>query len=259
MEWQRVLSHTCALESEQLGPAERALSLLVGYQILRPASKRREAIVSPQGVPISPVTAALGLMSVLLKTFPDGMSQDELLERLRLAGHHVELDQSELFRMLRGMLDLEPAGAEGNLLRLCTRSLVRQTDKIERILRDTGEPMKALQLIKALNRLAGNRRGTQNPVHFRKTIASDQRFKPIGRSGWWALTEWHDLDGRTAAEIAADLLRTSGNAMTETELHRLISARRPVKFHSLGSMLRDDGRFRRIRPRTWELKARVAG
>jgi hypothetical protein len=259
-EWQRVLRQTRALEPEQLGPSEeRILSLLVGYRILPPVSKRDGTIVLPKGVSISPVTAALGLMSVLLKTSAGGMSEDELLEMLRLAGHHFELDPSELFRMLRGMLDLEEAGANGNLLRLRTESLVRQTDKIERILRDRGIPMKALELIEALNRLAGKRRGTQNPIHFRKTLASDRRFKAIGRSGWWALREWDYIDGRTAAEISAELLRTSGNAMTEAELHRLISARRPIKFHSLGSMLRDDGRFRRIGARTWELKPRSRG
>ena len=54
-------------------------------------------------------------------------------------------------------------------------------------------------------------------------------------------------------EIAAELFRASGKPMTEAELHQLISSKRPIKFGSLASLLREDGRFRRVRPRTWEL------
>ena len=258
-QWQRVLWETLAMKPKELGRSEETLLLLLGYKVFRPAGRRHEPIVLPKSRSASSDTAALSRMKLLLKTSPNGLSEKQLLQKVRLAGHHVKLNPSELFRMLKGMLNVEQTGPRGNLLRVRTEGLARVSDRIERVFRERGKPMNAPQLLGELNRWRGKRRLTQKPINLRKTMAADPRFKPIGKSGFWALREWDHIDGRTITDIAADLFRTSKKAMTEAELHRLIAAKRPVRFKSLSTMLRDNSRFRRLGARTWELKRMPRG
>ncbi len=90
-------------------------------------------------------------------------------------------------------------------------------------------------------------------MHVALALSRDKRFKAIARSGFWILAKW-DLETGDIADVAARCLSESDRPLTEAELFPLIAARRPVKLNSIMSSLREDGRFRRVGPRTWELK-----
>lgn len=94
--------------------------------------------------------------------------------------------------------------------------------------------------------------------HVGAALSHDKRFETIGRSGVWSLAEW-GLETGSTADVAARILRDSSRPLTEAELYPLIARRRPVKFDSIMSLLREDGRFRRVGPRTWELKDAARG
>ena len=82
------------------------------------------------------------------------------------------------------------------------------------------------------------------------------RFTAIGKTGYWALSEWRDIEIRMITTLAADLLVSSPEPLHEFALFRLIKVRRPVAYESIGSLLGHDGRFVRVGPRTWKLKKR---
>jgi len=109
----------------------------------------------------------------------------------------------------------------------------------------------ALELIQ-FRRRGGSKRWSE---HVRGALSDDARFACIGRIGLWGLSKWNFETG-TIADVSAKLLRECNRPMTEEELYPLIIARRPVKQHSIASLLRDDGRFRRTAPRMWDLKER---
>jgi hypothetical protein len=77
----------------------------------------------------------------------------------------------------------------------------------------------------------------------------DKRFKPIAKSGFWALSEWN-VETRTVAEIAHEILARSRKPMTEAKLYSLIVAKRPVGKKTIMTLLREDGRFARVPPTT---------
>jgi hypothetical protein len=57
-------------------------------------------------------------------------------------------------------------------------------------------------------------------------LSASRRFVPVGRTGYWALREWQDVETRTVSDMAAELLESSPRPLRGTELYRLIKLRR---------------------------------
>jgi hypothetical protein len=132
--------------------------------------------------------------------------------------------------------------------------LSKLTDQLERVLDEKGSPMHKRELtlaVRGFKRRAGSLRADR---HVALAMSRDKRFRAVGRSGFWILTKWN-IETGDIPEVAARCLKEANRPLTEAELFVLIAARRPVKFKSIMSSLREDGRFRRIAPRTWELKS----
>jgi hypothetical protein len=124
------------------------------------------------------------------------------------------------------------------------------TDRCEAILRARGQPMHIKQLTSDLADTAPERkrRDTQGTIAL---LSPSPRFVVIGKSGYWALREWTGIETRTIADVAADLLLSTGRPVRAGELFRLIEKRRPMARISLGGVLTQDPRFVRIGRATW--------
>jgi hypothetical protein len=46
-------------------------------------------------------------------------------------------------------------------------------------------------------------------------LSASSRFIPIGRTGYWALREWQDVETRTIPDMAAELLESSPRLYAE--------------------------------------------
>ena len=131
------------------------------------------------------------------------------------------------------------------------------TDRFEVILRRRGAPMHLQELATAI--AADSSEGKPLDLHLTTNLLSPSpRFVPVGRSGYWALREWRNVETRTIVDIAAEILAGSPQPLHYSELFRLIKTRRRIARTSLGTMLRDDGRFMRVARATWALKHGVA-
>jgi len=136
-------------------------------------------------------------------------------------------------------------------------SYLSYTDRCEIILRARGKPMHIQELTSALAATATERkrRTAQDTVALLWPLP---RFIAIGKSGYWALREWKDIETRTIADVAADLLASIGKPLHVDELFALIEKRRPAARISMNTVLRQDPRFVRVAPAKWTLKKRAA-
>lgn len=109
------------------------------------------------------------------------------------------------------------------------------------------------ELAREVGRFKGRAGSKRSALHVASAMSHDKRFKAIGRTGIWVLARW-DVETGSLPDVAARCLKQSGRPLTEAELFQMIAARRPVNMNSILSSLREDGRFRRVAPRTWELR-----
>jgi DNA-directed RNA polymerase delta subunit len=131
------------------------------------------------------------------------------------------------------------------------------TDRCEVILRARGQPMHIQELTVTLAETAAGRkrRTAQDTVAL---LWPSARFVAIGKSGYWALPEWKNVETRTIADVAVDLLTSIGKPLHVDELFALIEKRRPAARISMGTVLRQDPRFVRVARATWTLKKHAA-
>jgi uncharacterized protein YbjT (DUF2867 family) len=92
-----------------------------------------------------------------------------------------------------------------------------------------------------------------SPRDLSSRMANASRFVPVGRSGTWSLREWPHIETGTVADIAARMLRAGESPMSEGQLYEVIAPLREVRRASIGTLLRDDARFRRVGPAQWAL------
>ena len=183
--------------------------------------------------------------------FPRGLSKTEILEQLQRSGA-IDLTLREVSTLTHSIAGIECVG-RGTRFRVRVDRLARLADQLERILDERGSPMHRRELTLDISRFKRRAGSLRSAGHVASAMSRDKRFKPIGCTGFWVLARW-DIETGDIADVAAGCLSISGRPLTEAELFPLIAARRPVKMNSIMSSLRDDGRFRRVAPRTWELK-----
>jgi hypothetical protein len=253
-EWQRMVGQLWRIERKQIESLELFFFDILNYHMVHPTSSRFQPIILPRHKDTSPFTAASPATEKLLRYhFPNGLSEERLL--VELGGSIGDaLTADEVPAVIGSVSGIERLQA-GKCYRVRLDRITRVSDQLERILRDRGKPMHVRE-IAAKVRLPNRGSARLRTVHQVSSLLSDQkRFKCIANTGYWILREWKGFETRTIIQIAADICRQSKKPMTEAELYRLIAAQRSVRPRSIGKLLLQDKRFRRIAPRTWEFKA----
>jgi hypothetical protein len=133
-------------------------------------------------------------------------------------------------------------------------SLATRLLEIERVLSEAGVAMHISEIASAVNRDADERgRRRLRPANLGNRMSADDRFVPVGRSGYWALARWTDVETRTVVELMECCLAEHGEPMTPSQVFEWIAARRPVSEQSVVSYLTNDDRFARIDREHWGL------
>ena len=251
-DWKQAVTETWAIDSADLGALEPLLRAILGFEVVHRGGRQFESILLSKSRGTSAFTIAQRKIERLLRfQFPSGLSKIQILKQLQGSGE-TDLTLSEVSTLVHSIMGLEWIGPEAKF-RVRVDRLARLADQLERIIDERGSPMGRLELAREVSRFKGRAGSKRSAMHVASAMSRDKRFKPIGRTGLWTLARW-DIETGDIADVAARCLSQSGRPLTEAELFPLIAARRPVRVHSIGSSLRDDGRFRRIAPRTWELK-----
>lgn len=138
---------------------------------------------------------------------------------------------------------------QGRFECLRTRSL-----RFERALREAGEPLHYLEIARIVNHRAaqaGKRLMTRDNLG--NILAADDRFMPVGRSGYWALCEWTQVETGTVVNLMERCLTEHNRPMTVEEIHSWVSNRRPVSRSSVSIYITRDERFARTDHDHWGL------
>jgi hypothetical protein len=131
------------------------------------------------------------------------------------------------------------------------------TDGWEAILRARGAPMHLRELNSAIAEDSSERNHRKIKLTSALLSASG-RFVPVGRTGYWALPEWQDVETRTIPDMAVELLESSPRPLRGIELYRLIKVRRRIGYNSIGCLLGCDKRFKKVARGTWALNKKRA-
>ncbi len=211
----------------------------------------------------SPIVARQGDADVLRRVMIEmkALFLRRTREALSATEVHQELstilgEQTPAFDVISDLLEslpeIEREKGSGRY-RLRLEKLKNHVDRCERILRDSGVPMHFREIALAIDRQLPPTANRLAPRPLASRMANAPRFVPIGKSGVWTLREWSHIETRTVAEIAAEILRDLGAPLTEKELFQRIGPLRDVRQASIGTLMSEDGRFRRAAPATWEL------
>ncbi len=250
-EWERILAQVWQVTPADIGVSENLILTLLGYNLFRPAGVPCQALIFRTGMDTSPFLAALGEMERLLKINPQtGLSEGEAIKKVRrFVGNSLKGGQIGV--LLRALSNAEEVSAKGRFL-MRPEKLVRLSDQLERILEENGSPMHVRELAANIRRLRHEPEGSRTDRSVGSLLTSENRFKPISRSGYWILAEWSGYETRTIPDMAAEILKSSKAPMTGAQLYRLIAARRPLARKSVSRLLLVDDRFRRVDSDRWE-------
>ena len=246
--WDRHLFETWGIHTDQIGRAERLvfklLELGVGTQW-----KARPTLLWTQRSAGALNGALREIKRLLTRDHPQGLNPIELQTRLRRKFKARAPTMRELEALTRSLPDMEKHKGS---LRPSLRVIRRIVDQCERVLKDAGRPLHRAEIVA---RLREEHAATDrlSPETVGNLLVRDKRFISIGHTGFWSLTTWDDVETRTIASIAAEILKHSNRPVHEDTLFDLISARRPVTRGSLEQALYREKRVRKMAPRTWEL------
>lgn len=229
--------------------AEDLILAMFDYLVIRPSKASFEPILVANSGQASRIRAALVKSDHLLtRRFPSGLSERQIHKALG-----AKCGREEMRAVLSSILGLEK-GVRQRLFRANIDKLTRVTDKLERILSDNNAVMPTRELAGRVKRSKGEVGTSPMPHQIAVLMSVDPRFKPVGRSGYWALSKWKHVETRTISDIAVELMKLHGGPLKESELYRLIRARRPVSAGSIHALLSESPRFSRVAPSTWELR-----
>jgi hypothetical protein len=251
-DWTKSLEDILAVDWGNLELMEKPLRAILGLDVVHRVDRKFETIVLPKSRGTAAIARAqINIDRLLRSEFPSGLSKSELLEQLQRSGEN-DLTLQELSTLIHSISGIEYS-KRTKRFRLRVEMLSRLADQLERLLDERGSPMHKRELTLEVSGFKRRKGSLRYSLHVAGAMSRDERFRAIARSGFWILAKW-DTETGDIADVAARCLVEAGRALTEADLFSLIAARRPVNFNSIMSSLRDDGRFRRIGPRTWELK-----
>ncbi len=127
-------------------------------------------------------------------------------------------------------------------------------NQVERILFETGSPMRVVDIARQINhRLIFHKQGHITEKNLSNQIIEDDRFVAIGRSGKWGLKVWSHIDTKSILMLMEDYLISQNKPATVDEIFNYVSERRPVSRHSIIMYLNEKGLFVKASRTTWGL------
>jgi hypothetical protein len=247
-DWKVCLQRFWSLSPRHLSAAERLILEVLNHPIGGRRRERSLAVPSTRQIQEVDDAVASQVKWLLQVRYPHGLTEVQLRKILKRKFGLCAPTRAELHDLVESSRALESHCGRARA-RLAS---LRRRDQVERLLREAKRPMHLRELPmqtfapnaitdpRLLNNLSSNLKG-------------DRRFVALGQSGFWALADWAFVDARYIVDVAAAILRRSGNPLHQDQLFTLISRRRALKASSIPALLRRDGRFERVAPRTWRL------
>ncbi len=161
--------------------------------------------------------------------------------------HRLDKD---LIKMLMNLcIEIEKIGKEEDIYQVKFECLPSAAERAFRTLQEKGYPLHFTEIAKIINQaelnLGKGKRITVN--NLKNQLITDSRFKPIGKSGIWSLSDWHNVATKTITQIMEDSFHDCGKPLSAKEVYQYVIARRPdASFKSVSVYLSNTDVFVRV-------------
>ncbi len=247
-QWVRILQESWNIEATELGQQEILLLQLLGLdeELPQEVLSRLPGSSTPDAIrkATSYLQSFFGLQRV------KGSSLGEVRRHLIARMGENAPDEPDIQSILHSLPAVEQVKPTGEY-RVRLHRLQNNVQRCERILRDRGATMHFRELHAEISRLCPEALRGLSPEKLGQRVASSPRFSPVGKSGQWGLRVWPHVRTGSVADMAAQVMQRFPHPLTEQRLYELITPLREVKRTSIGSLLNNDRRFRRVAPSTW--------
>jgi len=128
-------------------------------------------------------------------------------------------------------------------------------NQVERLLSEAGTPLSVAELVREINhRLVPPGQQHLTESNLTSQMTCDERFVPLGRSGYWGLQSWTHIDTKTIFQLMEECFLISKQPVTFDEIFLYVRTRRPVSKHSILWHLKDKTEiFVKMSATTWGL------
>ena len=142
-------------------------------------------------------------------------------------GHR--LDKDFIRMLLKLCVEIEKVESEEDTYQIKFECLPSAAEKAFRVLQERGSPLHFSEIAKIINHAELNLgKGKRITVtNLKNQLIVDSRFKPIGRSGIWSLSDWDNVATKTITQIMEDSFHESGKSLFVKEVYQYVIARRP--------------------------------
>lgn len=154
------------------------------------------------------------------------------------------------------LIDVEKLGEESYQIKF--EFLASLADRAYRLLIENNKSLHLRELQRKINhRLA--KQGLPADASIRNLgnqLATDSRFKAIGRSGLWSLAEWENIYRKTIVELMEEFFHIKQTSATATEIYEYVSTRRSdISKQSVYTYLSMHDSFVKVDKKLYELAA----
>ncbi len=174
------------------------------------------------------------------------------------------LENNFIRMIIKLCLEIEQIETEEETYQVKFECLPSAAEKAFRVLQEKGIPLHFSEITKIINHaelnLGQGKRITETNLKNQLGKDSQSRFKPIGRSGIWSLSDWDDIATKPITQIMEDSFHESGKKLSAKEVYEYVIARRPdASRKSVDTYLSDRDKFMRVDNNryaltTWRLK-----
>jgi len=168
------------------------------------------------------------------------------------------LDKDFIRMLFKLCVEVEKLENEEDIYQVKFECLPSAAERAFRVLQEKGEPLHFSEIAKIINLAElGLGKGKRITVtNLKNQLIADSRFKPIGRSGIWSLSNWDNVATKTITQIMEDSFHESGKPLSVHEVYQYVIARRPdASFRSVSVYLSNTDVFVRVDKNQYALVA----
>ncbi|WP_392482672.1 hypothetical protein [Nostoc sp. C110] len=179
---------------------------------------------------------------------PERFKFFDIVISLNKAKDH-RLDKDFIKMLLKLCVEIEKVGNEEDTYQVKFECLPSVGERAFRVLQENGNPLHFSEIAKIINHAELNLgKGKRITVtNLKNQLIADSRFKPIGRSGIWSLSDWDNVATKTITQIMEDSFHEGGKALSVKEVYQYVIARRPdASFKSVSVYLSNTDVFVRV-------------
>lgn len=139
------------------------------------------------------------------------------------------------------LFEFEPEWLSDGVFQVPLEYLRGRANQAVRILSEWGESLHYREIAERIRQAEGQ--GGPDDNNLRNQMSTDERLRPVGRSGLWVLAEWEHIDTDSIKDVIAKVLSESDRPLSRDEILEAVQLRRPCSETSIDIYLTSTPEF----------------